>query len=199
MRLKTLSFLRGGLLPILFLLVALPTCLVFVHQVPPGQVADEPAHIVRADSLLKGEWVGHSGPQPQPDGAIATVAGVDADTSYLWVTSLAPPHTQPVDPVRLARARTMDWTGVQDFVGVNTIATYMPIFYAPSALGLAVARQGGRGRSRLSSWDAWPIPWLIWRWPRRHWLWPGGGGDCCSACWPCPWRCRWRRPSIRIA
>ncbi|WP_044559289.1 DUF2142 domain-containing protein [Azospirillum sp. B4] len=136
---------RRWLLPLLFLAVALPTCLVFALRVPPGQVADEPAHIARADSLTHGQVIGRRGPQPQADGTIATVAGVDAAVDALRVTSMMPPHTQPVSPERLDWARGLDWSGGRGFVGLNTIATYMPALYAPAALGLSVARWLGAG------------------------------------------------------
>ncbi|MBB6251633.1 DUF2142 domain-containing protein [Nitrospirillum iridis] len=137
--------LRRFTVPLLFLAVALPTCLVFAFHVPPGQVADEPAHVARADSLLHGQIVGRRGPQPQADGTIATVAGVDADLDTMLVTSLMPPHTQPVPAGRLDWARGLGWTQGRGFVGLGTIATYMPALYAPAGAGLTIARALGAG------------------------------------------------------
>lgn len=41
----------------LFLLFAMPTTLLLALLVPPGEVADEPAHLARAASLLRGEVI----------------------------------------------------------------------------------------------------------------------------------------------
>ncbi|TWB42515.1 DUF2142 domain-containing protein [Nitrospirillum pindoramense] len=134
------------LLPVLlFLAVALPTCLVFAFRVPPGQVADEPGHIARADSLASGQLAGRRGPQPQPDGTTAIVAGVMADPAYMQVATMVSPHTQVIDPSRLAWARALGWQGPRVFVGLNTIATYMPVFYLPAVAGMQVARILGAG------------------------------------------------------
>src|SRR5690242_18127560 len=74
-----------------FVGLALPTCIILALLTPPGQVADEPAHILRAAALLQGEFVGHRVVRQNPDGTARVDAGVDADPVLLQLGGVLPP------------------------------------------------------------------------------------------------------------
>ncbi len=133
----------GRALALLFLALALPLGLLLVQLVPLGQVADEPAHVLRADSLLHGEWIGRRVMQHSPDGGFHPSEGVDADRALLAVIVALPRplDTVPmqINPAALARSTTVPFGQVQ-FSEIGTIASYFPVFYLPAAAVLSVAK-----------------------------------------------------------
>jgi hypothetical protein len=64
----------------IFLLCAGPTGLMLAEFTPPGQVPDEPAHMARAESLWRGQIIGHRQTMASgPDGKSYISAGVDVN------------------------------------------------------------------------------------------------------------------------
>ena len=129
-------------LAVLFVAVALPTCITLALLTPLGQVADEPAHVLRAASLLHGQWIGRRASVIE-DGKPRIRAGLDVDQALFGVQAgfLQPKPTQ--DDV--ARAREQDWAGFLYFYPIASVAIYMPAFYGPAAVGMGLAKQAGAG------------------------------------------------------
>ena len=120
-----------------FLLLAMPLCLVLALVVPLGEVADEPAHLMRAASLADGQFVGHRETITRPDGRTATAAGVRVDPVWEALARTREPAdariaAAPVD----SAVGTGPWRSTGAFVPLYTIATYVPAFYGPAAAGL---------------------------------------------------------------
>jgi uncharacterized membrane protein len=130
------------LLPALFLLLVLPLSLVCAFIVPPGQVADEPSHIAKAESLLYGELLGHRGTL-EVDGKQTLLSGVDVDDAPVLAAVILAVHPQRPDRSLFERAQGIAWTGQTVFVSIGPIAGYFPAFYLPAALGMGVSKAMG--------------------------------------------------------
>ena len=74
-----------------------------------------------------------------------TVTGVDADTGLVAVAFMTLPHIAKLLPDELAAAKGRVWTGEQEFIGIHTIGTYLPVFYLPAVAGLGTAKLLGAG------------------------------------------------------
>lgn len=131
------------ILALLFVLVALPTGTLLALLTPPGQVADEPAHVLRAGSLLHGQLIGRRAPYRMPDGVERIMGGVDADAALLSV--LEGPGWPKLDRERIDKLRAVGWQGARQFYQVPNVAIYMPVLYIPAALGMAAAKLCGAG------------------------------------------------------
>jgi len=129
-------------LAVLFVAAALPTCTTLALLTPLGQVADEPAHVLRAASLLHGQWIGRRASVIE-DGKTRIRAGLDVDQALLGVQAgfVQPKPTQE----DVARARGQGWAGLLDFYPIASVAIYMPAFYGPAAVGMGLAKQAGAG------------------------------------------------------
>src|SRR5438876_11196203 len=77
----------------LFVLFALPIVIFFDVTVPPGEVPDEPFHILRAASILNGEIVGHRASFPS-NGRSVALGGVYGDSQLLSAASGLWPSTE---------------------------------------------------------------------------------------------------------
>jgi hypothetical protein len=130
------------LLPTLFLLLVLPLSLVCAFIVPPGQVADEPAHIGRAESLLYGELLGHRDTL-EVDGKQTMLSGVDIDNAPVLAAVILAVHPQRPDRSLFEKAQGVAWTGKTVFVSLGPIAGYFPAFYLPAAVGMGVSKAMG--------------------------------------------------------
>lgn len=125
-----------------FLLLALPLGLWFAVMTPLGDVADEPAHLMRAAALLDGSIVGHRETITLPDGRPVAAAGILVDPVWEAMSR----SRDPVDVSRVAVpapdpiSGTGPWGTERRFHALYTIGTYFPAFYAPAALGLAAGR-----------------------------------------------------------
>jgi hypothetical protein len=138
---------RNGALAMLFLFLTLPIGVFLAGTVPLGHVADETAHLLRADGLLYGGIIGHREPVTLPDGRRVVASGVPADMALLSVVTLP---IRPVDPAPQAitaemvqRARAVSWPDHPTFVNLSYTASYMPLFYLPAAIALGVAKLVG--------------------------------------------------------
>ncbi len=124
-----------------FVLLAAVTGAMLALLVPLGQVVDEGSHLARAAALADGRLVGRRGPEVQPDGREALVSGIDVDAAIpdavAWSSAAGP------RPAERRAGPPPAWSGEQRFVTLYTIATYVPAFYAPSALGVGAARAFG--------------------------------------------------------
>ncbi|MET0368225.1 MAG: DUF2142 domain-containing protein [Methylobacterium sp.] len=119
-----------------YLILCAPVCIALALIVPPGEVADEGAHLARAAALIQGDMVGHRESVRYSDGSTHPAAGVR------------------IDPVwdRIGRSRPKDFGGAisavesepdargRIFVPLYTVGTYPPFLYLPGAAGLGIAR-----------------------------------------------------------
>jgi uncharacterized membrane protein len=128
------------MLAAMFLLFAAPLCLFFAMVVPFGQVADEPSHIQRADSLIHGELIGRRSEKVSEDGIRRTVAGIDADLGLLVAAFPVIPPAVKVEQANIDRSQASEWAPTRTFVDLATIVTYMPAFYLPTGLTLGAAK-----------------------------------------------------------
>ena len=130
-------------LVLLFLALGLPLGMTLVVLVPLGQVADEPAHVLRADSLLHGELIGHRRILTDADGRQHPQSGVTADGALLSVI-ISMPRANDLTPTHLDGAafdRSLRTPlGQVGFFELGTIAGYFPIFYLPASATLGVCR-----------------------------------------------------------
>lgn len=125
----------------LFVLFSLPTCLLLAMLVPPGEVADGPAHLLRADSLLYGEILGQRHTTTY-GGRPVIEAGLLGNPTLLGI-ELPPPvgHSaeKKVTPARIAALKARPWAKRAIWFPSPTTAIYMPIFYVPAAAGIGLA------------------------------------------------------------
>jgi hypothetical protein len=111
-----------------FVTFALPLCLFLTLVVPPGQVADEDTHVLRADSLRHGAIVGHRETRVAADGISQVMAGVNANPALMTVVNATPPRA-PYDRSKVDSVKELPWTPSDQFFPV--FATYGPIFTSP--------------------------------------------------------------------
>jgi uncharacterized membrane protein len=127
----------------LFVLFSLPTCILLAVLVPPGEIADEPAHLVRADSLLYGEILGQRRPITY-DGKTVMEAGLLGDPN-LFSTDLPAPIAhfaeKKLTPAKIAALEKATWSnGPPVWLWYPTTAVYLPIFYLPATAEIGLAR-----------------------------------------------------------
>ncbi|HTI02224.1 MAG TPA: DUF2142 domain-containing protein [Acidisoma sp.] len=136
---------------LIFLCLVLPLGIILALVTPPGGVADEAAHALRAESLGHGEIAGHRATIRLPNGRVAAAAGVEADPGLLDAMAVTGPG-QWVTPARLRAARAAQWRGQRSFAEITPLALYLPIFYLPSAIAMRVIEllQGGPSAAVLA-------------------------------------------------
>jgi uncharacterized membrane protein len=130
------------LLPALFLFLVLPLSLVCAVITPPGQVADEPAHIGKAESLLHGELLGRRG-AVEVDGNQTVLSGVDVDVAPMLAAITLAVHPPRPDRSLFEKAQGIAWTDKTVFVSIGPIASYFPAFYLPGAVAMGVSKAMG--------------------------------------------------------
>ncbi|HEX3982055.1 MAG TPA: DUF2142 domain-containing protein [Acidisoma sp.] len=124
---------------LIFLALVLPLGIILAVITPLGGVADETAHALRAESLSHGEIFGFRAPVRLPDGSVRMAAGVSADLGIQDAAMVdAPGEWVTNDILRQARAAT--WRGHRSFAEITPLALYLPVFYAPAAVAIAVTR-----------------------------------------------------------
>ncbi len=129
------------LFPCLFLLLAVPVLVFSAVMVPAGEIPDEVAHIMRANSLLHGNLVGYRIPR---GGGPAMDSGVTANPALIAAGFAFAPGTRKVLTAdRLAQLRAVPWAPRAAYVAVPNTAVYMPILYAPAAFGLGLGHLAG--------------------------------------------------------
>ena len=141
---STLPRYWSRLWPQLFVLFALPIVIFLDVTVPPGEVPDEPFHILRAASILNGEIIAHRATFPSNGGSVA-FGGVYVDSQLLFAASGLWPSTAETKMTRAISDRLggLRWTRRHDFIPAPNTAIYFPAFYVPAALGLRIARLAG--------------------------------------------------------
>lgn len=127
----------------LFVLFALPTTLLLAFLTPPGEVADEPAHLARAASLLRGEVFAKSIPAII-DGKPTTIGGVicnpaliDADVAF---PNIYWPQRKQTTRQNLERLESICWAKAATLRYAPNTAVYFPVFYIPVAAAVGTAK-----------------------------------------------------------
>lgn len=134
---------------LLYLVIGLPCMIFMAVWVPLNEAPDEWSGIVRADSLRRGQIVGARLPFVDALGHPVSQAGVRADWSLLKAAFVFPPDaamaSRSMLPAVLERQRAIPWDGRTTLMMVANTAPYMPLLYAPGALGLAIGEGVGLG------------------------------------------------------
>ncbi|MBU6419982.1 MAG: DUF2142 domain-containing protein [Proteobacteria bacterium] len=147
MRRRMAGFGEAGFLPFLFLACALPVLALTALLTPPGQSPDEPAHLVRADSLLHGALLLTRKPRFDPgSGKVEEQVGMKIDAGLLEAGFGATTQIDGrpvVTTADAAQLRQIPWVHQQIFVSIPNTATYFPLAYLPPAIGLGVGRLFG--------------------------------------------------------
>ncbi len=126
-------------MPWLFLIYALPSVITLSIIMPPFQVADELAHIERADQIGRGRMIS--------DRFGGTVDGswvaIGALYQNMWF------HPEVKQTVALAReGGAIRWSGPKDHVNFQGIAQYGPFLYLPQVIGVLFGRLAGISLAR---------------------------------------------------
>jgi hypothetical protein len=140
---KSRNKLPGGLrildlleakLPWLFLIYALPGVIFLSITMAPFQVADERAHMMRADQVARGTMV-----SSRFGGAIDRgLVTLGALYETMWF------HPEIKQTAELARqAGAVRWQGAQGHVDFQNTAQYGPFLYLPQAAAIGLGRLAG--------------------------------------------------------
>jgi Predicted membrane protein (DUF2142) len=130
----------------LFVLLALPLGIVLTALVPLGQVPDERAHVMRAESLWYGELMGHIAPALTDNGSVWPRGGVITDLSILQAAETnLPSSARKVTTDSHKAARAIPWQAGPMFVALGSISGYFPVFYVPAAVAMGIVRLAGFG------------------------------------------------------
>lgn len=132
----------------IYVLLALPLMLFMALRIPLNEGPDEWSHVVRADGLLHGHFLGTRQSVPNAFGATDPMAGVVADFALIkaaFVFSGTTLADKVLTPDLIARQRAIPWSDKAMFLIVHNTSFYMPAFYAPAALGLGLGRLAGLG------------------------------------------------------
>ncbi|MCB4824237.1 DUF2142 domain-containing protein [Roseicella aerolata] len=153
---------RRRLLPALFVPVALALGLLLARLTPPFQNPDEFAHLLRAEQVSRGIWLGQrvdcaAAPDPglcrlSDDVAFGVVPGrattggmVDAGLLELAAVYRDLPfqRDRKATPAMADAAMRIGWTGRLHPAAFTNTAVYPPLLYLPAAATLGTARMAG--------------------------------------------------------
>jgi uncharacterized membrane protein len=133
MKIEELSQRVSAFLPEIFLIIGLPMVLFFIFAVPPFQVPDEYAHLLRADQLSYGDVIGTR--------LNDTSSGGFVETSYrLLYESFETPGARKD---KIEKAGTIPLTGIREFSSFPNTVRYGPLAYIPQVAALVIARAAG--------------------------------------------------------
>ena len=130
-----------------FLLFVVPLVAYCAWRVPLGQVPDEPAHIARVGSVLRGEIIGYRLKSSNPLTG-APDAGVTGNYGLALASIAGNGETAPLPAsasakARLTWVRAIPWSPTPMFISCVNTAAYAPVAYIPAALGLGIAIEAG--------------------------------------------------------
>lgn len=136
------------LLPGCFLVCALPLLTFLAIQVPTGESPDEVAHIIRMDSVRRGELIGQRRPYLDALGKAISDSGVRANAALLATGFSFQPGT-PIAGRVMTRERAQalanyPWEPTTAFVSIPNTGIYPPVFYMPGAAAMQLAVWLGR-------------------------------------------------------
>lgn len=122
---------------VIFILVCVATVSLFI---PPFQSPDEDSHLLRADMIAHGHWL------LQSENGITGREGGLVDANFrefaASMLSIAGKGVNKAPASTLfARADEVSWSDQQIFEKAAGTGYYLPLIYAPHALGLYISRQ----------------------------------------------------------
>ena len=124
---------------LLFLMLAMPTGILFAVLNPPGLVPDELSHATRVMGAAHGKFAGR---RVWPAWSDHPLAGVIADDAF-WKAVPGRSSKDKVDADTIDRQRSVQWSAAPKFLPISTIAVYSPIFYLPAAVAVRLAQFAG--------------------------------------------------------
>ncbi len=138
---------EAWILPFLFLACALPVLVLTALLTPLGQSPDEPAHLVRANSLLHGAFMPAREMGMDPDtGKPIQQVGVKIDSGLLaagFGKTTQVDGRPVVTAVDAAELPLIPWTHQRIFANIPNTATYFPLAYLPASIGLGAGELFG--------------------------------------------------------
>lgn len=117
---------------LLFVLLALPVSCFMAWAMPPYFNVDETNHVMRAETVLQGQFFGARDADGSSGGLIDT--GLLVLLEQYWPVMSQP--GQLVTPDRMVAASAVAWTGETRFVHIPNTAIYPPTLYLPTMAGL---------------------------------------------------------------
>ena len=112
------------------------TLQLLARWVPPLQSPDELSHLIRVASITEGQWLAQTEPGVSTGGSF--------DIALTVLTRVHVPVIKQRDPVvndeDVLTARIQRWSGRLTYGEAPGSAIYLPVIYAPAALGLAAGR-----------------------------------------------------------
>jgi uncharacterized membrane protein len=128
------------LLPVFFILVALPSTLMLTMLVPYGEVADEPTHAGRALALCHAQFIGHRVSENVPTLGPIIDSGVSVDRAIVLAATKPMNGSIMETADALSHKHRIPWLHDNHFMSAPPLAIYAPIFYIPGAIGIDIAR-----------------------------------------------------------
>lgn len=129
----------GAILPVLYLVWALPFVVVLVWTIPPWSNPDEPQHMLRVVELANGELLGHRD-GPHDAGGISNAAVYDAARPLEEINH----HPErKVSASILKSSEDIGWRKTLAFTDFSGAAPYPPFLYAPAILADVVGEHVG--------------------------------------------------------
>jgi uncharacterized membrane protein len=130
-----------------FLILVVPLAIFCALRVPLGEVPDEGPHVMRAESLLHGDIMGHRVALTNPNSG-AQDAGFTVNVGLAYAASFgmgkaAPLPASASTAERLAWARAIPWSPSLSFVSSANTAAYAPPAYMAAAIALGIAKHLG--------------------------------------------------------
>jgi len=130
-----------------FVLFVVPLVAYCAWRVPLGQVPDEPAHIARVGSVLRGEIIGYRLKSSNPLTG-APDAGVTGNYGLALASIAGNGETAPLPASASAKARltwvkAIPWSPTPMFISSVNTAAYAPVAYIPAAVALGIAIEAG--------------------------------------------------------
>lgn len=135
-----MMYARQNLSRTLVIILILVCVAAISRLIPPFQSPDENVHLLRADMIAHGQWLLES-----EDGTKGREGG-NVDTSFQAFAAamlrIAGPGVakEPASEIT-AHADNIRWSGERAFEKAAGTGYYLPVIYAPHALGLYVSRQ----------------------------------------------------------
>jgi hypothetical protein len=128
------------LLPVIFVILALPSTLLFAFLIPPFQVPDAPQHYWYAKSISLGDFL----PRQIDDGSAGAGGIITSSDRRFWqLFSKIPLKANRVTDEMLTAARELPGDAPTEIANYWGAAIYPPTAYAPSAMALFVSRHLG--------------------------------------------------------
>ena len=124
---------------LLFACFGLACGLAVLATTPIGEVADEPAHLIRADSLSRGFLIGSRRPSEVDANIMEGAAPTDPGLHTMARRSIDP-DLHPMTRAGMDYIMRTPWEHKTRWLQIGQIAAYMPAFYVPTAVTLWVGR-----------------------------------------------------------